>query len=235
MISRTIFVVEDDRKIASVLRDYLQAAGHSPRLFATGTGVIDAVLADRPAAIILDLMLPGSDGIQICRDLRQFSDVPVLMLTARVEESDRVAGLVSGADDYVCKPFSSAEVAARITALIRRSEGHVTSDGVSRRPFALDYSAQRAAWKGHWLPLSPAEFRIVRAMMAQPGRIFSRDQLLDHLGERSEKSSDRAIDSHLKNIRKKFTAVDPSSAPFVSVYGTGYRFDPPSPASSKQR
>ncbi len=223
---RTVFVVEDDAKIAGVLRDYLKSKGHEPRLFSDGLGVIAAVRDDPPAAIILDLNLPGRDGTSICRELREFSAVPVLMLTARAEETDKLAGLEGGADDYVSKPFSASEVMARVDAIIRRAEGRVTTDQAASRPYAVDELKQRVAWRGHWLPLSPAEYLIASAMMKQPGRVFNRDQLLDRLGERSDLSSDRAIDSHIKNIRKKLNAVDAAANCFVSVYGVGYRFDP---------
>lgn len=223
---RTVFVVEDDAKIAGVLRDYLKSEGHDARVFSRGSGVVDAVHDDPPAAIILDLMLPDRDGMSICRALRKFSPVPILMLTARVEENDRLAGLEDGADDYVCKPFSAREVMARVNAMIRRAEGKVTPDQAASRPYAVDALKQRVAWRGDWLSLSPAEYMIASAMMNQPGRVFSRDQLLDRLGERSDPSSDRAIDSHMKNIRKKVAAVDETARCFASVYGVGYRFDP---------
>ncbi|MEM9617992.1 MAG: response regulator [Pseudomonadota bacterium] len=223
---RIVFVVEDDAKIAGVLRDYLKSEGYEPRVFPRGSGVIDAVREDPPSAIILDLMLPDRDGLSICRELRAFTPVPILMLTARVEESDRLAGLTDGADDYVCKPFSAKEVMARITAMIRRAEGRVTAEQAASRPYAVDEIKQRVAWRGEWLSLSPAEYVIARAMMKQPGRVFSRDQLLDRLGERTSPSSDRAIDSHMKNIRKKVAAIDKAARCFASVYGVGYRFDP---------
>ncbi|MEM8985342.1 MAG: response regulator [Pseudomonadota bacterium] len=223
---RTVFIVEDDAKIAGVLRDYLKAEGHQPRLFSRGSGVVEAVRDDPPAAIILDLRLPDRDGMSICKALRKFSPVPILMLTAQVEERDRLAGLNGGADDYVCKPFSAGEVMARVNAMIRRAEGKLTADQAVNRPYAVDPLKQRVAWQGEWLPLSPAEYVIASAMMNQPGRVFSRDQLLDRLGERSDLSSDRAIDSHMKNIRKKVAAIDETVRCFASVYGVGYRFEP---------
>lgn len=223
---RTVFVVEDEAKIAGVLRDYLKSEGHEPRIFSRGSGVVDAVHDDPPSAIILDLMLPDRDGMSICKSLRKFSAVPILMLTARVEESDKLAGLNDGADDYVCKPFSASEVVARVNAMIRRAEGQVTVDQAVNRPYAVDTLKRRVAWRGEWLPLSPAEYVIASAMMNQPGRVFSRDQLLDRLVERSEPSSDRAIDSHMKNIRRKVSSIDKAARCFASVYGVGYRFDP---------
>ena len=223
---RTVFVVEDDAKIAGVLRDYLKSKGHEPRLFPDGLGAAAAVREDPPSVIILDLNLPGKDGMSICRELREFSPVPVLMLTARIEEKDRLSGLEDGADDYVCKPFSASEVMARVDAIIRRAEGRVTIDQAASRPYAVDELKQRVAWRGEWLPLSPAGYLIASAMMKQPGRVFNRDQLLDRLGERSDLSSDRAIDSHIKNIRRKIGTVDATARCLASVYGVGYRFDP---------
>jgi two-component system response regulator BaeR len=221
---RVVFVVEDDPKIAAVLVDYLRNAGHEPRTFPDGRDVVRAVRQDPPAAIILDRMLPASDGMTLCGALREFSDVPILMLTARVELNERLDGLAAGADDYVSKPFSASEVMARIDALIRRAEGRLTADPRAR-PFTVDQPGQRVAWQGHWLDLSLSEFRILATLMKQPGRVFSRDQLLDLLGERAQESGDRAIDTHIKNIRRKIAAIDPGATCVASVYGSGYRFE----------
>ena len=222
---RMIFIVEDDPKIAALLADYLLAAGYDVRIFVDGRSVVDTVRSAPPDAMILDLMLPVSDGMTICAAVRTFSAVPILMLTARVEERDMVTGLDRGADDYVTKPFSAGQVVARITALIRRSEGRVTADPTTLL-YMVDDDGGRVAWRGNWLPLSLFEFRILAAMMKHPTRIFSRNQLLDHLGASAEESSDRAIDSHIKNIRGKIVAVDPDAVCVASVYGAGYRFDP---------
>jgi two-component system, OmpR family, response regulator BaeR len=224
MNPRTVFVVEDDPKIAAVLADYLRADGHAPRVFPDGRAVVAAVRATPPAAVILDLGLPGMDGMAICTAVRAFSAVPILMLTARVEETDRLQGLDTGADDYVCKPFAAREVIARINAMIRRAEGRLTRDPAAQ-PRMIDDDGRRVAWRGHWLDLSPSEFSILAAMMRAPGRVFSRDNLLDQLGDRAIDSGDRAIDSHIKNIRRKIEGVDPGAACVVSVYGLGYRFD----------
>jgi len=224
MTRRTIFVVEDDFRIAGVLSDYLKASGHDARLFADGRGVVAAVRVAPPAAIILDLGLPGMDGMAICTAIRGFSAVPILMLTARVAEADRMRGLDIGADDYVCKPFGAREVMARINALIRRAEGRVSCDP-GALPWFIDTEGQRIAWRGQWLDLSPSEFRILAAMMRSPGRVFTRNQLLDQLGDRAVDSGDRAIDSHMKNIRRKLAAVEGSAEVVASIYGVGYRFE----------
>jgi two-component system, OmpR family, response regulator BaeR len=223
--SRTVFIVEDDPKIALLLSDYLSNSDFKTRIFGDGRDVVAEVKLNSPDAIILDLMLPASDGMTICKAIREFSAVPILMLTARVEESDILAGLDCGADDYVIKPFSPKQVVARITALVRRSEGRVTND-ISARRFWVNEHQQTTFWRGNVLPLSTSEYQILAAMMKQPGRIFSRDQLLDRLGERAEGSGDRAIDSHIKNIRRKIGAIDPETRCVASVYGSGYRFDP---------
>jgi two-component system response regulator BaeR len=225
-VRRRVLVVEDDAKINAVLCDYLASHNYQPHPFRDGNGVVAAVRAEPPAAIILDLMLPGVDGMTLCSRLREFSAVPILMLTARVEEIDRLKGLDTGADDYVSKPFSAREVMARINALIRRAEGRVTVDPAAMRRYVVDEFGRRAAWNGHWLALSPSEFAILAVLMKQPGRVFSRDQLLDRLGDKTLEISDRAIDSHIKNLRRKITAVDPEARCVTSVYGIGYRFDP---------
>jgi two-component system, OmpR family, response regulator BaeR len=224
MAERNIFIVEDEPKIAALLADYLHAAGFAARVFADGRLVVEAVRSSPPDAVILDLMLPVNDGMSLCRAIRKFSAVPVLMLTARIAEADVLAGLACGADDFVTKPFSASQVVARISALIRRAEGRVTANPENVK-YLIDDAGQRAAWRGHWLTLSISEFQILSAMMKQPGRIFSRDQLLNQLGERAQESADRAIDSHIKNIRRKIAAVDPESNCVASVYGAGYRFE----------
>lgn len=221
---RMIYIVEDDSKIAQILADYLHTAGHATRIFSDGRGVVSSVPAEEPSAVILDIMLPAGDGLSICKGLREFSNVPILMLTAKVEEWDKLEALDCGADDYVTKPFSAVEVVARINAMIRRAEGRLTRNP-NNVSFLIDGDGQRIAWHGLWLDLSPSEYRLLSTMMKHAGRVFSRDQLLDHLGERAFESGDRAIDSHIKNIRKKIAAVDPDAHCVASVYGTGYRFD----------
>jgi two-component system, OmpR family, response regulator BaeR len=222
--ARTVFIVEDDAKIAAVMADYLRAAAFKVRIFADGRDVVAAVQEHAPDALILDLMLPAGDGMSLCTSIRTFSAVPILMLTARVQEQDILAGLECGADDYVTKPFSVRQVVARIMVLIRRSEGRVTTDPATR-PYMVDTAGQRVAWRGEWLALSVSEFHILAIMMKHPGRIFTRNQLLDQLGERAQESGDRAIDSHIKNIRRKIAVIDAEATCITSVYGAGYRFE----------
>ena len=223
---RTVFVVEDNPKISAVLRDYLIDGGYRVQVFRAGGPALDAAKADPPALIVLDLMLPGMDGLAVCGRLRQFSATPVLMLTARVEEGERIAGLEAGADDYVCKPFSVREVMARVAALIRRAEGRVARAPEETGNLFLNEITQRVGWRGVWLNLSPSEYRILAHLMKQPGRVFSREQLLEHVSLEFRDVSDRSIDSHIKNIRRKIAALDPDSATINSVYGVGYRFEP---------
>jgi two-component system response regulator BaeR len=223
---RTVVIIEDDPKIRAVLADYIAAAGHEPAAFSEGAAALKAIMEAPPAAIILDLMLPGLDGMAVCARVRQHCAAPILMLTAKVEEIDRLRGLDAGADDYVCKPFSAREVVARINALIRRAEGRVTRACAPPAGYMVDEVGMRAAWKGQWLTLSPTEYQILASLMRQPGRVFTREQLLDRSSDHFRDVNDRAIDSHIKNIRRKIAAVDPSSACVASVYGVGYRFDP---------
>lgn len=221
---RIIFIVEDDQKIAALLADYFISAGHVPLIYPDGRSVVTSVRSSAPSAVVLDLMLPASDGMTICRELRKFSAVPILMLTARTDEVDKLAGLTGGADDYVTKPFSAREVVTRVNALIRRYEGRVTNNPAAHK-FTIDNDGQRIAWRGNWLKLSASEFHILAALMRHPGRVYSRDQLLDKIGEQSLESGDRAIDSHIKNIRRKLTVTDSKAHCIESVYGAGYRFE----------
>ena len=226
--ARQVLVVEDDAKIAQLLIDYLQQEGFASQRVGDGQIALQMIEAKPPSLLILDLMLPGLDGIAVCRAVRQFSDVPILMLTARVDEVDRLLGLDTGADDYVCKPFSPREVMARARALVRRAEGNLPG-GRNSTPAAweVDQAAQRISWHGHWLPLTPVEFRMFSLLLSRPSRVFSRAQLLDSVHEDFRDVSDRAIDSHVKNLRKKILAVDVDGDCIASVYGVGYRFDAP--------
>ena len=222
--ARHVLVVEDDAKIAQLLLDYLRNDGYSANAIADGKLALAQIERTPPAVVILDLMLPGLDGIGVCRAVRAFSDVPILMLTARVDEVDRLLGLDSGADDYVCKPFSPREIVARVRALVRRSDGRVS---VSAQAWVVDDSGLRISWRGQWLPLTPLEFRMLRLLLSRPGRVFARAQLLDSVHADLRDVSDRAIDSHVKNLRRKIEAAEPGSNCIASVYGVGYRFDAP--------
>ncbi|QIL83680.1 response regulator [Diaphorobacter sp. HDW4A] len=224
-----VLVVEDEPKLASLLMDYLRAAGFEASWIADGAAVIDQVRNTRPDLVLLDLMLPGRDGLSLCQELRRFSDVPVIMLTARVEEADRLDGLESGADDYICKtPFSPREVIARVRTILRRVQ--VQSDRQQDRlsaqsPIRMDVEAYRAYYKGALLPLTPVEFRLLRVLLSAPGHAFTRDQLLARLHDDPRSVNDRAVDSHIKNLRRKLEAVDPAADLIRSVYGVGFRLE----------
>ncbi|MFA5662508.1 response regulator [Castellaniella sp.] len=262
-----ILVVEDEPKLAEVLRTYLEAAGHEVHLVNDGLQAMAAFEQWQPALVLLDLMLPGRDGLDICRDIRARSAVPVIMVTARSEEIDRLLGLELGADDYICKPFSPREVVARVRAVLRRTEeGASGSSPPAGRARATRADAScpspgpssagpiaagsRAAWPavdtgapslarasalqvdvagwqasldGHVLDLTPVEFRLLNLLASQPGRIFSRDQVLDGLYDDHRVVTDRAVDTHVKNLRRKLAAVRPGQDLIRTVYGVGYR------------
>lgn len=222
-----VLVVEDDAKLSRLLLDYLQAEGLAARAVANGLDAVQQITRARPSLLLLDLMLPGLDGIGVCRAVRAFSDVPIIMLTARVDEVDRLLGLEIGADDYVCKPFSPREVMARVKAQLRRAEGRLTK---TPPLWQIDEDKLRIRWRSQWVVLTVLEFRMVRLMLQQPGRVFSRAQLLDSLRADERAVSDRAIDSHIKNLRRKIQAVDAAFNGISSVYGVGYCFDPPDAA-----
>lgn len=222
-VAPTILVVDDEVRLAQLVSDYLVAAGYATHVLHEGSTVIEQVRALQPALIVLDLMLPGVDGLNLCRAIREFSQVPVLMLTARVEEIDRLLGLDAGADDYVCKPFSPRELVARVKAILRRSAG--LQNELSTR-LRIDEAQHRAYWAGQLLDLTPAEFRLLRTLAATPGRVYSRDQLLDHLHEDQRALNDRTVDSHIKNLRRKLDQAVPGTQAIRSVYGLGYAYEP---------
>jgi two-component system response regulator BaeR len=221
--ARQVLVVEDDRRIATLLRDYLTAGGFVVTLLEDGRDLLRKLRDETFAAVLLDVTLPGKDGFALCQQIRTVSAVPILFLTARIEDADRLRGFETGGDDYICKPFSPREVMARVNALVRRAEGRVGPG--AKLPYTLLEEAQQFVWKGTRLNLTPLEFRLLRLLVSRPGRVFSRAELLDSLHDLFKDVSDRAIDSHIKNIRRKISAADPTTACITSVYGTGYRFE----------
>jgi two-component system response regulator BaeR len=221
MNRQTILVVEDEPKIAALLQDYLQAQGaYATRVLDRGDTVLAALRDDPPDLVLLDLMLPGLDGIEVCKRIRAESQVPIIMVTARVEEIDRLLGLELGADDYVCKPFSPREVVARVKAVLRR-----TALREAEKPgLVIDETKFSARYRGHALNLTPVEFALLRTLSAQAGRVFSRDQLMNEMYSDYRVVSDRAVDTHIKNLRRKLLAVSQGEELIESVYGLGYRF-----------
>ena len=214
-----IYIVEDEPELAALVADYVRAAGFEPTVFGDGAQALAATRVAIPALVVLDLMLPGLDGLALCRAVRAFSAVPILMVTARVEEIDRLLGLDSGADDYLCKPFSPRELVARIRAILRRA-------GVPPSSVAIDGAGRRATVHGHLLDLTPTEFDLLAALARRPGQVFSRAQLLELARQDNLEVTERAIDSHIKNLRRKIDAAAPGLEPIRSIYGVGYRFEP---------
>ncbi len=219
--AQPILIVEDEPKLAALMRDYLEAAGYTTLCLDNGLHVVPAVRAHEPRLVLLDLMLPGRDGMQLCQDLRGFSAVPIIMITARVEEVDRLLGLELGADDYICKPFSPREVVARVKAILRRSPQLLDT---SAPRLLIDEARYQASLDGITLDLTPLELRLLNTFARAAGRVFSRDQLLDHIYSDHRVVTDRTVDSHIRNLRRKLEQVCPGETPIESLYGVGYRF-----------
>lgn len=220
-----IFVVEDEQVIAQILTEYLNKSGYKSVHFGTGIGVVEAVKSEKPDLVMLDIMLPGKNGLELCKEIRSFSAVPIFMVTAEVEEIDRLLGLELGADDYICKPFSPREVVARVKALFRRLEQSSVPEP-TRTGFVIDEAQQRISYQNQRLDLTPTEYRLLRLFASNPGRVYSRAQLLDLCYQQEQLIIDRVIDSHIKNLRKKIaTALPPGLEVIHAVYGIGYRFE----------
>jgi two-component system, OmpR family, response regulator BaeR len=223
----TILIVEDEPKLAALLEDYLKAEGYATRILADGREVVPYVRAHAPALVLLDLMLPGRGGLDICRELRTFSALPIMILTARVDEIDRLLGLELGADDYVCKPFSPREVVARVKGILRRVEGmSIPAQAQAPSPFVVDAQRHVAQLDGKSLNLTPIELRLLALLQSTPGRIYPRDQLLRRLYDDHRVVTDRTVDSHVKNLRRKLQTIRPEHDFIRSIYGVGYRFEP---------
>jgi two-component system response regulator BaeR len=224
----SVLIVEDEPKIAALLHDYLVAEGFVTSRVDHGTGLVEALQKGErnPDVILLDVMLPGKDGLTICREVRAFSSVPIIMLTARVEEIDRLLGLELGADDYVCKPFSPREVVARVKALLRRAVAKQADQAsIAATPIALDPQRFTATVNSKSLDLTPVEFRLLHTLAEQPGRVFSRNQLMDVLYVDHRVVSDRTVDSHVKNVRRKIAEAGGDEEWLRSIYGVGYKLE----------
>lgn len=222
----TILIVEDESRLAQLVADYLAAAGFGSHCLADGNEVVPWVREHAPDLVILDVMLPGRDGLELCRDIRAFSRVPIIMATARIEEIDRLLGLELGADDYICKPYSPREVVARVKAILRRARPTAEPVPSQAQGLTLDEAAFRVRSPLGEVELTAVEFNLFAAMYHEPGRIFSRGLLMDRIYDDQRIVSDRTIDSHIKKLRKKLAGLAPDEELIHSVYGAGYRYEP---------
>ena len=224
---KTILVVDDEPKIADLARDYLEHAGFNVRIAGDGETALAAIRRDRPDLVVLDLGLPGLDGLDVTRAIRRDSNLPVIMLTARNDELDKLLGLELGADDYLTKPFSPRELVARVRAVLRRvaAAAEPRADELIRAgELTLDLPRMRADLGDRSIDLTPTEFALLAAMARQPGRIFTRSQLLDAVHGVAFESYERAIDTHIKNLRRKLEPDPRRPVLVLTVYGVGYRF-----------
>jgi DNA-binding response OmpR family regulator len=223
-MSSLILVVDDEPKIVRLARDYLEKNGFRAVTAADGPSALAMARREHPDLIVLDLLLPGMDGREVCRILRRESDVPIIMLTALSEESDQIVGLEIGADDYIVKPFSPRALVARVRALLRRAQGEVQAPAVIRvGELEIDTKRYTVTFKGEPLRLTPSEFDLLALLARHPGQTLTRQQLMDDLYGGAASSVDRSVDSHIKNLRRKIESA--SAARFIeTVYGVGYRF-----------
>ena len=219
-----VLIVEDEKKLADILIAYLNKEQFRVTHYESGSGVSDWVKKNQPNIILLDLMLPDVNGKDLCKEIRQFSTVPIIMVTAMIDEIDRLIGLELGADDYVCKPFSPKEVVARVKAVLRRSEGDF-NQGEIYDAFEVNDETYSIKLHGDRLDLTPVEFRLLKMFIQSPGRVFNRDQILDNIFEDGRIVLDRTVDTHVKNLRHKLKTASPEHDYVRSVYGIGYSFE----------
>ena len=223
-----VLIVEDDQTITGVLADYLKSAGYGVSVLYSGINAVEKIQKERPLIVILDLMLPGKDGLTICREVRAFSDVPIIMVTAQIDDVDRLLGLELGADDYVCKPFLPKEVVARVRAILRRVGERrldLPASQIAYRELALDLERFTCAVGDQPVELTRVEFRMLAALLEHPGRVYSRQQLMDVSYETHRVVSDRTIDTHVKNLRKKLHQTQQDTDFIHSIYGIGYKLE----------
>ena len=216
-----VLIVEDEKKLADILIAYLNKEQFRVTHYESGSGVSDRIKNNHPNIILLDLMLPDVNGKDLCKEIRQFSTVPIIMVTAMIDEIDRLIGLELGADDYVCKPFSPKEVVARVKAVLRRSEGDF-NQGEIYDAFEVNDETYSIKLHGDRLDLTPVEFRLLKMFIQSPGRVFNRDQILDNIFEDGRIVLDRTVDTHVKNLRHKLKTASPEHDYVRSVYGIGY-------------
>ncbi|MEY4642949.1 MAG: hypothetical protein RLZZ227_2943 [Pseudomonadota bacterium] len=221
-MTQHILIVEDEVKLATLLQDYLIQSGFAATMIHDGLEVEAWLAANQTNLVLLDLMLPGKSGVEICKDIRKHSKLPVIMTTAKVDEIDRLLGLELGADDYICKPFSPREVVARVKAVLRRSDD---SNKPADRGLILDTDTYKATINGNDLHLTAVEFQLLKVLSDQPGRIFSRSVLVDKIYSDGRVVSDRTIDSHIKKLRKKISVQVPDAELIHSLYAVGYKFE----------
>ena len=225
MTKQQILIVEDEEKIAQLLKDYMEKAGYSLSLLDRGDKVIPFIKKNMPDLILLDIMLPGMDGMEVCREIRKFSNVFIIMVTARQEEIDRIIGLELGADDYICKPFSPREVVARVKAVLRRVHPKKAEKKFSAGALELNEDTRQVIINDQELELTPSEFGLLRVMLTHPNRVFPRGELLNLVQGYNFDGYDRTIDTHIKNLRKKIAALLPDKDIISSVYGVGYKLN----------
>ena len=224
-MNELILVVDDEPKIVKQARDYLEQSGYRIAVAGDGTTALAQARHERPDLVVLDLNLPGMDGLDVCRALRRQSDVPIIMLTARVDETDRLIGLELGADDYITKPFSPRELVARVRAVLRRVQGGVRQPGLIRAgDLEIDLHAYRVSRSGEPIHLTRSEFNLLAVLAQHPGQTFSRAQLLDRVHGVAYEGFDRSIDAHVKNLRRKLEPDLAEPRYVLTVYGIGYKF-----------
>ena len=226
MPAQTILVVEDEPRIAAIAADYLRHAGYVVIVAADGHEALRHVSASRPDLVVLDLGLPGVDGIEVARAIRAGSSLPIIVVTARVAEDDRLTGLETGADDYMTKPFSPRELVARVKAVLRRTTpGAIDGSGARLRlgDLVLDVERLTVSRNGHAIDLTGTEFRLLATLVRHPGRVFTRAQLLDAIGDAGGEAFDRAIDAHVKNLRRKIELDSRRPRYILTIYGVGYK------------
>ena len=224
MMKKTVLIVEDEKKLANILIEYLTKDGFQTKHISTGSQVIPWVRKHDPNLILLDLMLPEMNGKEICQEIRTFSSLPIIMVTAMVEEIDRLIGLELGADDYICKPFSPKEVTARVKAVLRRSDPDYIKSSQSSG-FQVNPDQYSITLAGQKLDLTPVEFRLLSMFIEYPNRVYNRDQILNKVFDDGRIVLDRTVDTHIKNLRQKLKAINPESDYIRSIYGIGYSFE----------
>lgn len=224
---KKILVVEDEIKLATVMQKYLQNAGFSTQHFSTGSGVVDWVRENRPDAILLDLIVPEVDGITLCREIRKFSNTPILMVTAQIDEIDRVLGLEMGADDYICKPFSLRELIARVRAILRYERVESGEAPIDNNFLQLDEEKMHCVVEGQTVTLTAVEFSLLQLLAKSPGRIYSRSQMIDLIYSDYRIVNERTMDSHVKKLRKKLNEATGDIELIHSIYGVGYKLEMP--------